>query len=870
MKRLLTITFFLMAVMSIHAQEICVFNSDNEMNLNDEVGTAIDAGTIIGQTENIVAKTGANDTYRALIRPFIIEGTEYLGGLQGSTNPTDADGVAPNLSLKQPTKGAFLKFEAKADGFLYVIIRASSNKAYTVFKDGMAIGYTFAAYGNQWPLPEVYKFNLNGGGIFNYLSDAGIDKVEFAEQEYLKVSNKKEYDGRWNTLEDETKEWDIISASGLGIIKFPVNNGCNYIVNANGSKIMSLGFAFCMTDNITINSTAISIMDGGDASSTQEICIFNQDNEMNLDDENGTGITKGTTIGQTESIVAKTGANDFYKPMLHSFVIGDTEYWGGLQGSINPTDADGVAPNLSLKQPENGAFLKFEAKADGVLSVIIRASSNKAYTVFEEGAAIGYTFAAFGNEWPLPEVYQYTLTGGGEYNYLSEAGIEKVEFAEQEYLKAHKPEVYHERWSTLGDDTKVWDDIIASGLGVIKFPVYKDCVYIVNANGSKITPLGFVFNTGENVTVKLKGETIWDSSKLPNMTIDAQEFVVINQDNNLNLNENGTDIVAGTVIGESDNIVAKISADNYKPYGHTFSVNGTEYWGGLQGSNNPKDADGIAPNISFAPPIVGSYLEIEAKANGYLNVIIYASSNKAYTVFEDGKAIGYTFAAQSQKPLLPEFYQFTIKGGGESNYLSEAGINKVELVEQEYLKASNKEEYDARWSTTEEGLETWNPISSHGIGFIRFRVKAGCNYIVNANGSKISPLGFAFNTQDNTEIKSGDQTVMPSGDTPQCATPTINYENGVLSFSCTTPGVTYVTKIANEEINTAYGKEIKLSKTLKINVYATKANYAQSEAATTEIEFDAGSNLKGDINKDGVVNVADHVELSKIIMKQEE
>lgn len=154
MKKLLSFAIALMAVMTIHAQEICVFNSDNELNLNDEIGTAIDAGTIIGQTESIVAKIGADDTYRPIIRPFVIEGTEYRGGLQGSTNPKDAEGVAPNLSLKQPTKGAFLKFEAKADGFLYVIINAPSHKAYTVFKDGIAIGYTFAAYGKAWPLQK--------------------------------------------------------------------------------------------------------------------------------------------------------------------------------------------------------------------------------------------------------------------------------------------------------------------------------------------------------------------------------------------------------------------------------------------------------------------------------------------------------------------------------------------------------------------------------------------------------------------------------------------------------------------------------------------------------------------------------------------
>lgn len=678
-------------------------------------------------------------------------------------------------------------------------------------------------------------------------------------------------------MEDGTREWDDVHVNGLGVIKFPVNKGCKYIVNANGSKITSLGFVFNTKDDVVIKSTPTTIMDGGDmtqsATNAQEIHIFNQEN--NLNDENGTGITKGTVIGETKSIVVKVGANDFYKPQSTSFVIGNTEYWGGLQGSTNPTDADGVAPNLSLKEPNKGAFLQFEAKADGFLYVIHKASSNKAYTVFEGGSAIGYTFAAYGNNWPLPEVYHYTLTGGGKSNRLSDAGIEKVEFAEQEYLKANYKASYDERWSTQTDGTKVWENITARGLGVIKFRVYKDCKYIVNASGSKITALGFVFSTEENVTVKIKEKTILNSAKWPEITINAQDFCAFNQDNSLNLDEGeGTSLSKGTVIGKTNNIVAKIGADDSYScmwgYQHQpLFMNGREYWCGLQGKTNPKDADNIAPNLTLQQPTTGAFLEFEAKTSGFLYVIHKANSSKAYTVFEDGKAIGYNFAAFSDGALLPEFYQFTLKGGGQSNYLSDAGIKEVDLAEQEYLKASDKESYDARWSTVEDGTKEWDKITAFGLGFIRFRVKAGSKYIVNANGSKITALGFAFNKEDNIDIKSGNQTIMASGNTPQCAKPTINFENGVLSLSCATPGVTYVTKMANEEINTTYGKEIRLSKTLKINVYATKVNYAQSEAATREIEFDAGSNLKGDVNKDGVVDVADHVELSNIILKKE-
>ena len=125
--------------------------------------------------------------------------------------------------------------------------------------------------------------------------------------------------------------------------------------------------------------------------------------------------------------------------------------------------------------------------------------------MFEEGAAIGYTLGAIGDEsTDLGSTYLYTLEGAGEYNYLSEANITHVEFAEREYLKLFKPDVYDSR---LTDD--IWNSITVQGNGFIKFPVYKDCQYIVNANGFKIVIGGFVFSSDGNLPVSSNDVTIY-------------------------------------------------------------------------------------------------------------------------------------------------------------------------------------------------------------------------------------------------------------------------------------------------------------------------------------------------------------------------
>ena len=119
-------------------------------------------------------------------------------------------------------------------------------------------------------------------------------------------------------------------------------------------------------------------------------------------------------------------------------------------------------------------------------------------------------------------------------------------------------------------------------------------------------------------------------------------------------------------------------------------------------------------------------------------------------------------------------------------------------------------------------------------------------------------------------IEDGDIPTPPEPPTPQkCATPEINFADGKVSFSCETEGVEYISEVTVVDAKKYYDSEFTLSQTYKITVYAIKTGYENSDVATREIVIENGqSSLFGDLNKDGKVDVADHVTLSNIIMNK--
>lgn len=76
-----------------------------------------------------------------------------------------------------------------------------------------------------------------------------------------------------------------------------------------------------------------------------------------------------------------------------------------------------------------------------------------------------------------------------------------------------------------------------------------------------------------------------------------------------------------------------------------------------------------------------------------------------------------------------------------------------------------------------------------------------------------------------------------SGETPnkKCVTPTINYANGKLTFTCETEGAQFVSEITDTDIKKHYDAEVNLSVTYTIKVYATLTGYDDSDVTTATL-----------------------------------
>ena len=102
----------------------------------------------------------------------------------------------------------------------------------------------------------------------------------------------------------------------------------------------------------------------------------------------------------------------------------------------------------------------------------------------------------------------------------------------------------------------------------------------------------------------------------------------------------------------------------------------------------------------------------------------------------------------------------------------------------------------------------------------------------------------------------------------KCETPTITIDGETVKFACNTSGVVFHYSISSADFkNDITDSYVNLTKSYTISVYATKEGYTDSEVAQKSFQV-SGTGKKGDVNGDGEVNVADHVELSNIILGQ--
>lgn len=96
----------------------------------------------------------------------------------------------------------------------------------------------------------------------------------------------------------------------------------------------------------------------------------------------------------------------------------------------------------------------------------------------------------------------------------------------------------------------------------------------------------------------------------------------------------------------------------------------------------------------------------------------------------------------------------------------------------------------------------------------------------------------------------------------KCAMPTINYQNGKLSFNCETEGVYFQYDITNVDIKAGIAQEVELGVTYNINVYAVKSGYENSNIATATLCW-----IDVEPKTEGISNDIAHVRANAVLIQ---
>jgi len=228
------------------AQTVEVFNTVNSLVTMDTVAAEVTAGTALYNGTAFDVSVAFTDNYKKVNTFANGYKTATLGnaaidfetGIQGATNPKTAGGGNPAFTLEAPTSGAVLEINAKAQGMILVVHKASSNKNYDVFENEIAIGYQFAM---QWPVDSI---GVNGVIAYT-VANNNNELNQLSLTEFTVTTNTGvTYQATDSITKDKGIQWPEryfttteIKKNGVGVIAFPVYEDCKYWVNACGSKM---------------------------------------------------------------------------------------------------------------------------------------------------------------------------------------------------------------------------------------------------------------------------------------------------------------------------------------------------------------------------------------------------------------------------------------------------------------------------------------------------------------------------------------------------------------------------------------------------------------------------------------------------------
>ena len=216
-----------------------------------EDGSWLSAGTVLAETPSIVMSVGAEDTYKSNSAAANGMTTVRIGSsvldlavaCQGSTNPKDASGGNCDANATVPASGAFFAFDVKKDGYLYVVIKASSHKTYLVGEEYTLIGYDFAMHTPNAPWGSILRYTLEGEGEYNQIVQGSKAAANLTWPEKIALGEA------W---EAAAGEYGRIGVAGTAVIKIPVFGGLRYTVNGCATKIIASGYFFGTSEETVV------------------------------------------------------------------------------------------------------------------------------------------------------------------------------------------------------------------------------------------------------------------------------------------------------------------------------------------------------------------------------------------------------------------------------------------------------------------------------------------------------------------------------------------------------------------------------------------------------------------------------------------
>lgn len=257
--------------------------------------------------------------------------------------------------------------------------------------------------------------------------------------------------------------------------------------------------------------SAALVMAALSANAQGELCVFNG-SSLGLNADAVTPVAAGTEIASTASVKATIKFDDSYKLVNMkegSFIINGEEVsipeGSAIQGNGNGKGDCATSTNFAA-QGGAGCVYEFAPTQTGYLYLMISASANKQYVVYEnELSRMPYIYASEDVTDVVPDVSVFA------YDMMNLEGATYYDETVSDYYVTEDYTI-NKVFDILGITGYEKSD----GNGILKFKVYADQTYQAMAVGSKMSIGGFYFDTTGDATITTtNGNTLLEAGQVP-------------------------------------------------------------------------------------------------------------------------------------------------------------------------------------------------------------------------------------------------------------------------------------------------------------------------------------------------------------------